>query len=726
MELMQTSRRALLAGASSLFAMGVGACSSRAGANAAELDATSSKVGPAPAWTGAAGSGFSGVVPTDEARIVAKPAVRWAVADRQRFASDLAIGVDADALGGMAHVEFYVEGTKRRATEWIRLADTDVNGFKRTRGGYWITLDHAAFMAASKTPGANEIRVYAVATAADPTFQTRTIGPLTLYPEATASDFVKTIAPSGADFTSIKAALNAARLAGARAPLFTITRSGFYNFESGDWPTYVGRGYCVITHAPGVIATIGKSEFPGGLTSSAWHIDPRFDGLEFRGSGIVIDHRNFHIMIATTVGHRLNGCKVTSSEGTPYTYYWNKGYKPQGLFNPTPACTVEDSVIEFGNAQVMNLALCRNNKLHQTVERLWNGTMEAFDNYSDGTDTSFFRVEVPALSLSYNGASPNATIEKTGNNDASDASLVLRENGAIMSRFPLGRHPNDPYYQLSDLVAAINAVPGWSATLLDTSGVRRSSYLIGNLSASFGSVNGFGQTALARGESKTLVTFLDIHSGGWNVYSPGKIIENAILRNNIALSIDTLSAQKNFTAVLFDATTACQDMVFDGNLWDGGIQIGIKNTCPLKHVVFRNNTATIGVRFSVVADTNGDGVMNANDAFNIDQYTVLDQNVFYSVSGNFGIPTYPIIRDNYIIGALSGPNHKNNIVGNTNDTRFVNIAAKDFRPAGVLVQDANKRSTVRILDGRGFQRAKSDSVGAWAQGYSLPILSALF
>lgn len=708
---MVLSRRSLLFGAAAT----LGACSARGAVPLADA------AGPSSAWKGAAGSGFTDGLPTDVARVVAKPALRWMIADRQRFASDLAVGVDADANGGVDRVEFFVEGSTSTVSEWTRFADKDANGAPRTRGGYWITLSHAAFMRQAGAAGANAIQIYARAWAKNPLFQPRTIGPLTLYPEATAHDFMGSIRLDGAGgaYPSLKAALSAARQASAKSPKFTIEQTGFYEFEDGVGAHYTsGAGYCVITHAPGVVATIGRANFPGA-NSAAWDIDPRYDGLEFRGSGIVIDHRNFVVLRFSGSGqnHWLNGCKVTSSEGTAFSLYWNKGYKPQGLLMPDEKSqgVIEDTYLEYGNAQLMNLALCRGNRMRQSIERLWNGTMMAADNYADGSDTSYFRQAIDAFSITYMGQASSATIEKTGNNGVASAALVLREDGAPVANFVLGRLPTDPYYSLSSLVAAINARPGWSATLIDTAETRRSSYLGAKVGGDFtgATVNGFGQTEV-KNTSKTCVTFMDIHSGGWNIYTPGKDFANAIIRNNTVLNIDALSSQKNFSIILFDVANSAQDIIFEGNLWDGGIQIGVKVWCPLKHIVFRNNTQTsTGFRFSLL----GQPV----SAWSIDEHCVIEQCIFENASTDGpSLPNFPVIRDCCVSGQLNGPNHFRNFVVPT-ASRFVDAAKKDFRPSGALLDAANKRPALSLVDGLGKARASVDAVGAWAASSVAPV-----
>ena len=711
--------------------MTLSGCSARA---IAAAPAGAAKIGPSTSWHGAAGSGFSSI-PTDAVRTTAKPALRWNVAQFQRFAGDLVVIAEADALGGIAYVDFFVEGNTVRVSNWTRVSDFDVNGNPRTRTGYAFTLDHAAFMAQS--PAGNTINIYARATANDSRIQARTIGPLTLYPEATESDFVKTIRLDGTgDYTSIKNALHGAQAAGAKAPMFTFTQAGFYGFEDGDWGAwYTGKGYAVFQGANGVLATVGRGTFPAGNTA-IWNINPLWNGVEFRGKNVLIDHRNF-VQITNNNGtttavqnHRLNGTKVTNSIGTKDSFYWNKGYKPQNLFNSQPnqkpygaipgysggAC-IEDTIFEYGNAQVMNTELCRAAKLHNCFERLWNGGMACFDNYSDQNNISFFRAEHTALSISYTGAG-TASVALAGNNGTTGRLLTLALNGSTVAggAITLGALPNDTFFTLASIRDYINNTigGGWSSTLIDTAETLNPSYL-----GLTGQTHGFSAQSIASGGTLTMVTHVEVHSGGGNFYFPGGTVENLIWRNNVALNIDSDgdANHQNFSDILMDTTGICNDLVFDANIWDGGNLFSIAANCPLSHYVVRNSILNrISVRIT------------ANNTWNIDQYCAFQQNVIVprntspAVSLSSGsMPTYPAFTDNFAPGVPVGTTGSGNF-GTSGDTVFVDpVTTKDFRPAGVLLSTGNKRAPLRQLDFKGTTRAVPDAVGPFAATAAAPI-----
>jgi hypothetical protein len=175
-----------------------------------------------------------------------------------------------------------------------------------------------------------------------------------------------------------------------------------------------------------------------------------------------------------------------------------------------------------------------------------------------------------------------------------------------------------------------------------------------------------------------------------------------------------------FQLMLFDAATAAQDIIVDGNAWDGGASLRIKSSCPLKHVVWRNNTlASTGLRFEVRPEAPN---------WNIDEYCAWEQNYCTTVTASSGaLPAFPVVRDSYIVNPVTGagPNYLRNAssaasAAKSGEVRLVNPAIGDFRPAGPLVQPENRRSRLRPLDGRGNLRSPTEAVGAWAQGYTAP------
>jgi hypothetical protein len=515
-------------------------------------------VGPDVAhYTGAPLSG--GTPPTDPVRTTAKPAVQWWQPSENRMSGDMVIGVDADALGGVAYVDFWVEGTVQRVTQSLYV-DTDVNGNTRKRLGFWITLNSAAFKAVSTTGSA---RIFATATPNDGTMQVRTIGntlvapsglpgaangdrKMIIYPRATASDFDKTVGVGG-DYPTLDAWIAAAKAASAEAARATIITNGSYEFSTVTGALYTGaKGFHVVRAGSGISATVGRAVFPSGA-SSTWALDPLVECLEFRGSGITVDFRNFTVLGngSYTRGHRFNGCNVTNSVGTRDTLYWNNGPRPQSGNPGLAPGYFEDCVITYISGLTTFQILTCGNKTHMVGEHLWSGTHFTANNYVHSYNSGFIRNVTAALTLAYSGAG-TATIDKTGGSDtgtgnggASGGALVLKVNGSAVKTYSLGQIASDTWYKISDIVADINAnVAGWTATLIDDT--RRASGIIGVTGAS---TNGFTGQAITS-TPLTLNTWFDHHCDMTQMYTGGgtNIRENVLHRANIVVGISSDAA----------------------------------------------------------------------------------------------------------------------------------------------------------------------------------------
>jgi hypothetical protein len=682
---------------------------------------TADAVGPGASWDGTAGSGFSSP-PSDPARSTAKPAARLLVPYGQRFAADLDIVVDADALGGISYVNFYVESdTPVQVSSATLNAYADVNGNTvapdggtLAMPGYKITLDHSAFIAQSAS--GNTIQVYIEAVPADTSMQSRVIGPYLFYPESAANDASYTVAASGADYTTIAAALDAAKAASKLAPLITLTQTGYYELSNGTGLDYTGgKGFAVITAANGVTATLRKAT----LDTAAPSWDPRYDGIELRGDGIVIDQRNLTIFevssLTTGRGHWLNGIRVTNSENTSETIYWNKGNRPSIGILATPTSYggqaggfITDCVLEYGSAHLTNLSLARNNALLDPIERFINGTVAAIGNYANRTGTQWFRDPINTFTVAYSGAG-TATLVKTGNNGVGTVALKV-DGVTVAGPYTLGQVPTDTYYDMSDLVAQMDADTSadWTFTTdagVDTRGARYISPRSALVVIAF--------TTTITSTPVQFCSMIDIHSGGWNVNAN---MENAILRNNKIPSVD-YEGTDNFSAFLLDDNVYCRDVIMSGQIFGGnGLAARYKSKCTVSHMVVDNCHFFGGIRFQ------------SDSAYNIDAYSVIRQCVLDSVTASVNatynptgaLPSYPARIDNCVKTSFTaGTNDSGNFTAaNLAAAVFTDAANGDYRPTGTLL--TNKKTRLRLLDGRNNDRASTDAVGPWADGYSAP------
>jgi hypothetical protein len=692
-------------------------------------------VGPGASWNGTALSG--GTPPTDPTRTTAKPAIHWLVPSELRFISgnNIPIGVDADANGGVQRVDFWVEGRIFSVYAPYFYRDTDASGRPRSRFGYWITLNAASFTSVSTT---GEARIYATAYPNDPTMQARTIGitsgvpatdnlrgdyALTVYPRAAANDWVKTVAPTGADYTTIAAAITAARAASAEAPLITITATGSYELTS-DTNNYAnGKGFCTITASSGVTATLGRASAFAPSTPASWPWLPGWDGIEFRGSGIVFDQRNWSTINTTTKPAWFNGCKFTNSIGTLYSYYWNGLIHPG--FGANNSNYWDDVTVEYNarGSALGNQRYVRGCTVNQYADDLFTGTHYVANNYVRYYEIAFFigttenlvtNVVTNFTGLRINGPA-NATVSKTAG-DAQGGNLLLRVSGSTVATIALGYYGNDTNPTIDAVVTAINAYGnGWSASAQNSRGAMRPSAL----GATTGHAASF--TDLVATPTINLNAGEDYHADWWQGYTGGVTRQNVIIRDNTTRD-SGLQATANATIFLDDDVgTLYADFIIKNNVWTGRYGVTRLGTDQLSHVVYDNNSneAPISRRQSPAGDQIYSSYKNNASAV-----------LSYNAAGTW-VGDAPWINNSYIVASgndpISGGSNSGNftVPNDGNATTywkllFVDYAGGDYRPvtAGTLL--SNLKTKINSFDGTGIVYSTSDVVGARSKNGGAP------
>jgi len=670
------SRRSLLSGLSLLpLAGGVVGCAARANTVAAGTGTGTGtaadqapggpipSAGPGSRWNGTALSG--GVPPVDPVRTTAKPAVQWWQPSENRMSSDMVIGVDADALGGVAYVDFWVEGTVQRVTQSL-YADTDVNGNPRKRVGYWISLNSSAFKTVSTTGSA---QIFATATPNDASMQPRTIGfdavapggfaggtngdrKMIIYPRATANDFTANVG-AGQTYTTLDGALAAAKAANAEAAQLTLTDNAFYELSTVTGTRYTGaKGFHVIKAAPNVRATVGRAVFPSGPLAT-FPIDPLIECLEFQGSGVTVDFRNF-TTIGTNIyarGHRFNGCNLTNSIGTRDTLYWNKGPVQGQPGNPVPGY-VQDCVITYVSQTTIYQVMATGNKVHMIGGHAWTGTHFAANNYEHDHTAGFFRSTSGAtMTLAYDGHSGStATISKTGSNDGGTLVLTSSLGGSASRTYALGQIAADQWFDTAAICADINAnVTGWTAVSVDNS--KRASSLLGidQSGAGFGNSNGFSNQPVTSTPVR-LFAWFDQHCDIVQFYTGGGtgIRENLLHRANVCAGISNIVTTGGWTnpgtkTFLFDSNindAIITDCIYGSPQGGATSQIGGAGK-TYSHLYLRNITHES-------ASSQGAGP--------IDIYCVIEQCILGQIGwDNSSGPTPYKFKDCYIAYGFQGP-----------------------------------------------------------------------
>jgi len=690
-------------------------------------------VGPGGSWNGTALSG--GTPPVDPTRTTAKPAAQWWQPSEVRASANVTIGVDADALGGIDYVDFWVEGTTQRVWQQNLYRDNDVNGLSRKRLGYWITLNNAAFTAVSTT---GTVSIFATVQPTDSTMQARVIGyvrvnvgassgnngdrVMTFFPRPVGAntlandfgaDFFAQIG-SGKPYATLTDARAAAVTAGAEAALFELTDSTNYelpHLTSGA--VYTGaKGFHVIRAASGVSATVRREVFPGADEAN-YLINPRMEHLEFRGSGLTVDWLNF-----TTMGDfgtwarccRWNGCVITNSQGRD-SLYWNKGQVVGGRQVPCRPSYFEDCTIDNCTWLLTNAFLVTGNKCHTMGGHLFTGTTFVANNYVSGLDSGYFRVAVSAMTLSYTGGGAG-TADKTGSSDG--GSLVLKVDAVAVATYVLGYNSTDTWYEIEDIVDDINAntgTTGFSATFID--GSRRATALLGD---GFGSSNGFTGRVI-NGTPTPLDTWFDQHSDLYQCYTDGSNLgkrENVILRGNTARLIAAEYPSNSGTLTfLFDAPV--QDFLILDSVFSG--TAGTNSVPPSRaHSHFWIRNVILEAATSLQAATG-------------DTYCRWEQCWLGEIGWAVASGATPFIFKDSLINVGfqdGGAGTAFDTATNTGNSRHrpavvlstytTSASTGDYRPSGSMATKAK----LSVYDGLLNARAATDAIGAVALGQGAP------
>jgi hypothetical protein len=665
--------------------------------------------GPHASWTGVADTGSG--APASVARTTAKPAMQWWTPSYQRTTGDLVIGVDADAKGGVASVQFSGDIATITVNAPTLYVDTDVNGNTRVRYGFWIKVTNAAMVAKAAAGTAN---IYAKGTANDGTMQPRVIGPIKMFPRGTAIVKSYNITPSAGADTATAGGGTFRTLAAARTQFvtdapesaeFVFTETATYDVPAWSGSFYPSHtGYAVFRAAGGVTATLTRGTVftpDPTLGLADWNMEwiwATFTGpAEFRGSGIVFDMRFWCVIqVFGTNPHWFNGCTIKNSAGRDQLE-WNKqahpGFKTwnnssSGIDSYFTDILVTD-VSGFSGALMLTGMRAHN---------AWaNHDQSHFiaNCYETGSDPSFFFNSAPALTVSYSGA---GTARCAGDTNARTFDCQVDSGSGFVSvggTFPLsftvdqtGQRPSDTYYNMSAVAAAINAIPGgaWTATVADAS--RAGCALMGNTTVIAGATAIQGR--------------YDIHSewfhaiGGLSAH-----LENVTIRNNTVRRAYFTTSPVNCEAPLWDG-------IIKGNIWECSAQSGANGGFTGLHLV--------------ASDNYYDGPCPIGDPAYWDSYGLVTRNIFNGVAQNGGWSTVPVVKDNATTGALpTGTQNTGNFQIIDMDGDIINgKVAGDFsaKVGGKLT--LNKKTPLDTYDAQGGSYAAPDVVGPWRLGAVAP------
>lgn len=540
---------------------------------------------PSGGWTGVAGSGFGGsyeAVPFDPLRVIAKPMLLPLQWQYQCSASDFVIGFTADAANGVsadgiASVEIYLEGTKVTAP-FQAYTYADVNGTSRTKYGYFAKIDHATAIAIAN----GECRYYAKATANDGTMQTRVFGPCLHTIKATQFDaeltIDKSLPTSGTRFQTIKECLDYVVANTNAGALIKRPRAKF--MSSGDHPWMqcsVGRNSANVAMVfecnTGVSVSITAPDF-----YSTVHYSPdqllrtSFDGVWFRGSGVVFDVDKFKGVYQEDNSNWCwiwDGCTITksgtgvASSGSGYNGLqygegvglWYRTSKPNTATNFEKNMWAAHNIVDCPEGfYSFNGIVC--NTINGLSSDAFQNSRLIHGNICRNMTSTALRAEVNSLRVTYAGTSATATIEKSGYGQ----DLILKENGT--PKLNVQTTPADPsnlvhtWVTNQNVVDAINAYGnGWSATL--DSNVRGASHL-----ALPGTPANIKVIAATNAKSVTvqLMAAFDVHDDAWQTFP------NAATKQRLPMTARVTGTGGNSIAL----SKSCSAITLSGSTFTGG------------------------------------------------------------------------------------------------------------------------------------------------------------
>lgn len=631
---------------------------------------------PGPTWTGTAGSGAA--APTDPTRTTAKPVIRPLIEGGITFHQDRVFGVHAYAKGGISKVRFHCEGSTVDVSAISKYDYTDANGVARSVWGYFVTLDPALWLAIATGTG----NIYAEAFANDGTMQTRVIGPFAFAPTLVEHDFSIAVAASGGTvagvtYPTFSAAFAYLKAQSAQHPKITVTETGTY--DPGDALIYTGgKGYCTVTHAPGVVCTIARATLGS--------FRPRYSGLRYRGSGIRVDMKNCTAWINETnyKPFIFDGTERFKSDG-------QFALRGDGLLSPTVISPtgayicLEEYVHDTTFAWIQSPQIVRN----CTGARISGDVAQiAYNIYGltvSEIDPAYFRVERDALTVQYAGTG-TGTVAKTGTNGSTSGVLTLNSNGTP-TNIPL----NAGSITIADLVTSINAVSGWTATAGADAAMWPAIFV-----TKPGAVGGGAFTATdAKTAPLALVTMVDAHC---DISQPGTGGTTSNVVNVNVSGLDLHDAQN-----IFFNTSTFQDCIaanFACFNQPGDVSTSQQSTAHSHVLVYHNSLAN-------------QGMLLRTPAFNPDTYCETSANVFRTYTWLGSADADMTSADNHVVDTSGNfVTSTNGTTGGSVATLWTDAAAGDFTPIGSL---AAKTITPLIpFDVNNAARGSATHVGAVA------------
>lgn len=677
-------------------------------------------VTPSAAWTGVEGSGFSGAPPADPVRVTAKPACRLITPPRQWFTDYQLVGVMAAANAngslldtlGLEKVIVHYEGNSlaipRPSFQTLR----DANGTLRTYYGWWAYLRH---------DGRNGFaHVYFEAVPRDATMQRRVIGPYLYAPQASQHLLEVEVAATPAEipgqrYRTIGAAL--AWLKGqdptARNPRLTITEAGTYDMTVSSGVSFAGlKGYVTIeASVPGVV--IGKT---GYTTDAEARLKHNAFPLHIKGANITLDLWNVTELDGGLGGyndgmHWLDGIAITSTSPlAPFDLLRGEktdqfGWRVRGY----PWLT-ECQISRIADS-MSRVSLARGCTLDRVTYDIATQSLCVMDCRVIEHTGAFWNTDWNVASVTYTGPEATATLERSGGAAENGATFTARW-GSSSATFEVG-NAEDYYtgtrgngYDVGDVVAWLNTLPGWNATLLMP---EAETWIAARLSTQGKKGTSFAATNV---KDTTLALFVGWHRHADFFQHGAGDFENAIFWGN---TVELAETQNVFISTT-KTNGHSRDIVFVNNVFRNNpvpldfydptaisSQLGRANNVQ-SHIVLVHNT-WVNQRLLIRADVSN---------FTMDSYCLIAGNTMRALDlAGGGTEPNVVLADNHVHGGTGTPaGSTGTTAGGDDTTLFVDAANADFRPAGALLANLKPRRVK--FDRTATPRAPSDAAGALA------------
>lgn len=655
---------------------------------------------PGGAWNGTAQSGYSGSPPTLTGTTYGNrleytnmlgtvcPITHFlhpAVSD-EMFTDDYTVVMSAFAaaagggvVGGVASVDFFVEGTTTNVTTLGVYQLPAYGGGTVPVLGYAITLDHSAFALSGG------VDIYARANPSLAGVTARTIGPMRLY-RKTGYDKVIDIDPgqavvTGSRYQTVQGAwsyINTNFVTNQHWQLRNIA-DGEVNVDVVGFTTsgtqITKRGQIVID-ANGHTCTIRKTSWTDTTGSD---MRPGMNGIVWLGYKFDATNVGTYYVEGNTRLHVFRNCEIYSSgpdelpgnpnhllPGGPGVGKTGRFFQLLRTFVSLEACYVHD--IGADDLTTLVQIGCRIEDIAgDSVNSggAGNGPYIVVGNRYKRISGKPLANRLPSISVAYAGAG-TPTIDITGGHDGSGRAVVLKVNGTAVKTVQASTTVASGNYNNQDAVNDINAFgSGWSATLLDDT---RRFASIGHSSGTFPTSTVSGLTLPC-----TLSTAFDIHCDGFQLVSTVDH-ENVISMNN--MWVDCEAQMKFWTSSnnvwnVADIQNGRQYLAF-GGLNDPTIQQSAESGARY-HSLSVNNT-NANQRWGITHDTGNTTdafcrfVGNVATIFESGASAVTPWDMYASGNIAFGAPT----------AALSGTNITTPIVSGTGLANFPQVGSVPF------------------------------------------------